>query len=305
MKKSIGQKPPKCFFLTGVTYEEACTQAAIPGEWQSNWAALAAANILQRMIFTIYPPLPECHAGGSYNNCNQIFIPSSSTLSKLIGDDIYILWSSVLFDVKNISQTKPWRANHFVPLIPRTKLESCCGKEKKMIKRKKKVLNKENSYHVFSMNAAEKDGSCSSDRSVQTDMCKTRSNVIVLSDSEQSIAISNGTSPFRLEWPELGSSSPIVPFDDDEILADCHRTLREVVSILLCSKPASSEYGDLIYANRKSLFTLSICSSRLQAVATSPIKSRVTISHLIGQRSIASRTLEIADKYHSLLEFSV
>ena len=210
--------------MTGVTYEEACTQAAIPGEWQSNWAALAAANILQRIIFTIYPPLPGCHAGGSYNNCNQVFIPSSSTLSELIGDDIYTLWSSVLFDVKNISQTKPWRANHFVPLIRRTKLESCCVKEKKMIKRKKKVLNKENSYHVFSVNAAEKDGSCSSDRSLQTDMCKTQSNVIVLSDSEQSIAILNGTSRFRLEWPELGSSSSIVPFDDDEILADCHST---------------------------------------------------------------------------------
>ena len=57
----------------------------------------------------------------------------------------------------------------------------------------------------------------------------------------------------------------------------------------------------LNYANRKSLFTLSICSSRFQAVATCPIKSRVTISHLIGQRSIASRTFEIADNYHSLL----
>ena len=64
-------------------------------------------------------------------------------------------------------------------------------------------------------------------------------------------------------------------------------TLREVVFILLCSKPATSEYVDLIHANKKSLFTLSICSSRLQAVATCPIKSRVTISHLIGQRSIA------------------
>ena len=35
-------------------------------------------------------------------------------------------------------------------------------------------------------------------------------------------------------------------------------------------------------ANRKSLFTLSICSRRLQVVATCPIKSDVTISHLIG-----------------------
>ena len=71
-------------------------------------------------------------------------------------------------------------------------------------------------------------------------------------------------------------------------------TLREVVFVSLCSKPATSEYGDLIYVNGKSLFTLSICSSRLQAVATCPIKSRVTISHLIGQRSIAWRTFEIA-----------
>ena len=76
-------------------------------------------------------------------------------------------------------------------------------------------------------------------------------------------------------------------------------TLREVVFILLRSKPITSKYGELIYANRRSLFTLSICSSRLQAVATCPIKSRITISHLIGQRSIASRTSEIADKYHS------
>ena len=81
-------------------------------------------------------------------------------------------------------------------------------------------------------------------------------------------------------------------------------TLREVVSILLCSKLATAEYGDLIYANGKSSFTLSICSSRLQAVATCPIKSRVTISHLISQRSIASRTSVIAYKYHNLLKSS-
>ena len=78
-------------------------------------------------------------------------------------------------------------------------------------------------------------------------------------------------------------------------------TQREVVSILLCLKPATSEYSDLIYANRKSLFTLSICSSRLQAIAMCPITSRVTISHFISQCSIASWTSEIADKYHSSL----
>ena len=70
---------------------------------------------------------------------------------------------------------------------------------------------------------------------------------------------------------------------------------------LLCSKSAASEYGDLIYANRESLFTLSICSSRLQAVATCPIKSCATALHLIGQRSIISRTSEVAGKYHILL----
>ena len=71
--------------------------------------------------------------------------------------------------------------------------------------------------------------------------------------------------------------------------------------ILLEVSYCAPEYGDLIYAKRKSLFTLLICLSRLLAVATCPIKSRVTISYLIGQRSIASRTSEIADKYHSLL----
>ena len=52
---------------------------------------------------------------------------------------------------------------------------------------------------------------------------------------------------------------------------------------------------------QKSLFTLSRCSSRLQAIAPCPIKIRVTISHLIGERCIASRTFEIVDKCHSLL----
>ena len=48
------------------------------------------------------------------------------------------------------------------------------------------------------------------------------------------------------------------------------------------------------------VYTLNLFN-RLQAVAKCPIKNRVTISHFIDQRSIASRTSEIADKYHSLL----
>ena len=53
--------------------------------------------------------------------------------------------------------------------------------------------------------------------------------------------------------------------------------------------PTKCEIVTRLLIGHVAIALLSICSSRLQAIATCPIKSRVTISHLVGQRSIASR----------------
>ena len=146
-QKRYRWRSSKMFEMTGVTYEEACVSAAINGSWQSNWATWAAANVLQRRIFSVYPPLPGCHILGVYNNSNQVFVPSSSAVKTK--EDIYILWSSTSFDVKKLKQTKPWQANHFVPLISQTALTTL--KKQKTRKRGSEVLyQKGNDVIVFS-----------------------------------------------------------------------------------------------------------------------------------------------------------
>ena len=145
-QKRYRWRSSKMFEMTGVTYEEACVSAAISGSWQSNWATWAAANVLQRRIFSKYPPLPGCHILGVYNNSNQVFVPSSCAVK--MEEDIYILWSSTSFDVKKLKQTKLWQANHFVPLISKTALTS--PKKRKSSKRGSEVLyEKDNDQIVF------------------------------------------------------------------------------------------------------------------------------------------------------------
>ena len=75
------QKSSEMFKATGQTYEEACVDAARKGAWQSNWATLAAANLLRRSIYTIYPPLPGVELSGAYNTCNRLFaLPTSQPI---------------------------------------------------------------------------------------------------------------------------------------------------------------------------------------------------------------------------------
>ena len=52
------RKSSEMFISSGLTYEEACVDATRKGAWKSNWATLAAANLLRRSIYTIYPLLP-------------------------------------------------------------------------------------------------------------------------------------------------------------------------------------------------------------------------------------------------------
>ena len=71
--------------------------------------------------------------------------------------------------------------------------------------------------------------------------------------------------------PECDSAIGQHLLENDQCAANCNDdqfstvfwTLRAVFSILVCSKPATLKYGDLIYANRKSLSILLNCSSRV------------------------------------------
>ena len=91
------------FISTGLTYEEACVDAARKGAWQLNWATLATANLLRRLIYTIYPPLPGVELSGMYNTCNRIFAPPASQ-SVDSETPLYIMWSSLTFDGQEISK---------------------------------------------------------------------------------------------------------------------------------------------------------------------------------------------------------
>ena len=64
-----------------------------------------------------------------------------------------------------------------------------------------------------------------------------------------------------------------------------------VLFISVCLKPAALEYGDLIYANRKSLATtLKLFKQNLGRHLSN--HSSVTLPHFIGQRNTAFQTSE-------------
>ena len=285
-QKRYRWRSSKMFEMTGVTYEEACVSAAISGSWQSNWATWAAANVLQRRIFSIYPPLPGCHILGVYNNSNQVFVPSSCAVKT--EEDIYILWSSTSFDVKKLKQTKLWQANHFVPLISKTALTS--PKKRKSSKRGSEVLyEKDNDQIVFPKKQKEW-ATCSrivtSNKGIKSSDAKnsTSSGISLKSKSPPSFAISDAEDSACSDISrESKSSLPIAILDAEDSACSDISLKSKCSPPIAISDAEDSTCSDIPFKSKCSL-PISISDAEDSTCSDIPLKSKSSLPIAISDK---------------------
>lgn len=89
---------------------EACLNVALYGEFASSWSFLALANITQRVVQSLYPPMNK-QRDIMYQTMNTTFRPFNSNI-KQSSQDLTILWTRC----GNIDQ-QIWMPNHFVPVV--------------------------------------------------------------------------------------------------------------------------------------------------------------------------------------------